>query len=239
MEEARSPEKAINEGRIVHKQAELAREKGDFTEALEFTDRATVTYQRSGDLLGMAEVQSSRFLIFRHLFEQTGDPSFMVLATHSAQSSVEIARQSGDEQATVIPLFNLGKAQEAAGNISNAVSSYEEAVRVMETNPPVEHNRTAVLQDMKVHLAVAQYKNGDKSALQRAEEATKTLEASDNPDNYEKDVWTSGAYMKMGEILRTDDPERSKQYFGRAREIIDANPNLTLRKAQLERVLRV
>lgn len=222
-------------GRSIHSKAEQAREKGDFLKALQFIDEAMMVYGEDGDDLGFAEVFASRFLTLRHLFEKTQDKKFSILAKHSAMSSVEIAEESGDKSATALPLFNLAKVQEDLGEYVNAVGSYKRALEVMSSNPPTDHDRPAVIADMKAHMSVAEYKSGDKTALERLDEAITELEGSDEL-KYNKDVWLSGAHMRAAEILREDDVETAKGHLQKAKSVIDANPELTLRKEQWEKL---
>jgi hypothetical protein len=84
-------------------------------------------------------------------------------------------------------------------------------------------------------MAVCAYQNGDKSALERAESALHELENADE-QKYEKDVWMSGGYMKIAEAIYPDDAGRAKEYLSKAKQIIDENPDLKLRKLQLEKL---
>ena len=154
-----------SEGRKLHGLAEQARESGDFTRALELTDRAMVIYQQDNDPLGFAEVQASRFLTLRHLFEKTNDKNYLILAKHASLASVEIAQASGDKQALAVPFFNLAKAQETLGELQEATATYKQAVENIINNPPEPHNRAAIVADFKVHMETCTYKPGDKSAL--------------------------------------------------------------------------
>ncbi len=105
----------------------------------------------------------------------------------------------------------------------------------MENNAPEQHNRPGVIADLKGHMAVAEYKAGDKSAMERAEKALVELEATDEM-KYNKDVWMSGAYMKMAEALAVDDSKKASDYLDKANQIIEMNPELVLRKEQLNKL---
>lgn len=219
----------------LHKQAETARENEEFINALTFCDQALIEYQKEGNIAGFAEVLSSKVLTLRHLYEQTTDQNYIILAKHIAIASVEIAQKGDDPKALAIPLFNLGKTQQTLGEYADAIENIKEAIANLMQNPPPQHNKPSVVLDMTLHLSVCEYKNGDKSALERAEKALLDLTAAEE-DKYEKDVWLSGGYIEIAEMLKADDPTRAKQSLQRAREIIDANPKLTLRKKQLEKV---
>lgn len=225
----------MNEAVEFQKLAEKAREKGNFAEALKLTDEAMLAFQKEGNILGFAEILSSRFLTLRHLFEQTNDKNFMILAKHTVMAAVEIARKSGKKEALGIPLFNMGKAHETLGEYEKTVEVYKEATASMIQNPPEEHERPGEIYEMIIHLSAAEYHTGDKSALIRLEKAIEDLAATDE-EKYEKDVWMSGGYMEIAEMLRVDDPDKAALALDRAKEIIDSNPDLKLRKKQFEKL---
>lgn len=223
------------DGRELHSQAEEARESGDFEKALVLTDQAMIAYQKAGDELGLAEVQASRFITFKHLFQSTGYKGYKILLRAAAETSVELARLSKIPEALALPLFNLGKAYQEMQMYEKAVLVLEEAVGEITAHPPELHNRPAVVADIKGHLYYCQYKAGDKNALALIEQALAELEASDE-NKYNKDVWISGAHMRIADMLRADDPEKAKTHLEKAKEIINANPDLKLRKEQLAKL---
>jgi tetratricopeptide (TPR) repeat protein len=152
-------------------------------------------------------------------------------------ASVTIARESGNKQALALPFFSLARLQEDLGELSDAVESYKEAIANMQNNPPETHKFPAVLADMQIHLATCEYKAGDKTALERAEKALVDLQAAaDEPNKFSKDVWLSGAHMRIAEILKTDNPQKAKNHLQQAKTIIDANPELILRQKQWQRL---
>lgn len=221
-----------SEGRKIHGLAEQAREEGDFLKALKLTDESMIAYQQAKDTLGFAEIQASRFLVLRHLYEQTADRHYLVLAKHAALAAVEIAENTDNKQALAIPYFNLAKAQETLGEFSDAVTSYQKALEHMLNNPPTEHHRPAVVADMRVHLTTCEYKAGDKTAFERALTATAELEQAEEISDYNKNVWLSGAHMRIAEMLRADQPTRAKEHLQKAKDIIDADQRLELRGKQ-------
>jgi tetratricopeptide (TPR) repeat protein len=221
--------------RQIHGHAETAREQGKFPEALKFTDEALIAYQEENDALGFAEIQASRFLTLRHLFDKTGYEGYLVLAKFSAMASVEIAQRSNDPKTLALPLYNLAKVQEDLKEFPEAIGTYHKTIDAFTSNPPDQHNRPGVLADMKIHLHVCRYKNGEKEALNDILSAISELEATDEP-KFNKDVWMSGGYMRLAELLKDEDLNKAKEYLQKAKVIIDANPELILRKGQLEKL---
>ncbi len=153
-------------------------------------------------------------------------------AKKAAEESVKIAKENNLKGDLARPLFNLAKVQEELGEISKAVVTYKESIGIFQQDNPKLHNRSGVLADMKIHLAVCEYKNGDRTALDRILQAINELDNSDEKtvSKYNFDVWMSGAYMNLAEILK------DKKYLMKAKEIIDANPELKIRKEQWEKL---
>lgn len=242
-----------SEGRRLHGLAAQARESGDHLKSPQFSDEAMLAYQKDKDALGLAELLADRSIAFRHLFDNTQDRNFLLIAKHEILTAVEIAEASGEKQALALPYFNLAKIYETLDQLPEAVNNYRKAVDNLTNNPPEPHNRAAIVADFKVHLETCSYKNGDKSALERAEQALQELEqvpvlsdedfeaAGKKLDynqevKYNKDVWLSGGHMRIAEMLRKDNPQKAKEHLQKAKEIIDANPELKLRLGQWEKL---
>ncbi|OGE25802.1 hypothetical protein A3H85_02120 [Candidatus Daviesbacteria bacterium RIFCSPLOWO2_02_FULL_40_8] len=220
-------------GRELHSKAEVAKESGQFQQALEYCDQATIAYSEDGDLLGLAEIQSSRFATFKHLYQATKKPEFLVLAKHAVLSSVEVAKMSGVSESLAIPYHNLGKYYSEAGEYKEAAKAFKMAVEYIKSSPPERHNRPAVIADFVGHQFAAEYLTGDKSAIGQAEEALRDLEESVELSRYNKDVWLSGAHLRLAKMLKSDNPEKAKLHLMEAKKIIDSNSDLVLRKQQL------
>lgn len=222
-----------SKGRQLHGSAEETRERGELLEALKLTDSATVEYLKANDLLGLAEVQASRFITFKHLFQQTGEKNYLTLGKLAAQAGVEIAEASGIPEALALPYFNLGKAHAEAGEWSEAVEAYLNAVKNFKQNPPEMHNRPAVLLDIKGHLHIAQFKVGDQTAIKKAEDVVKELEQTEELSDYNKKAWISGAYLRLAEA------SKSKKYLEKAKQVIDSDPRLKLRQGQWQKLAEI
>ena len=244
-------------GRKLHGLSAQSRESGDPIKALELNVDAMIAYSDDKDRLGFAEVQADRAISLDHLARKTSDPFFhqgyLILAKNAAQSAVELAEESGDSKALAIPYLRFGKALEDLNKIPEAVEAYQKAFQNMTQNPPENHNRAAVLADVKVHLYSAMYENGQKEALKDLEEAIrsfdevevlsdtqfeaqgKQLKYNQEP-SYNYNVWVSGAHLKMASILKDDDPQKAEEHLHKAEEIINLDNRLTLRHEQLEKI---
>ena len=60
---------------------------------------------------------------------------------------------------------------------------------------------------------------------------------SDQIDSFLLSVWTSGAYLRLAKLLERDDIDESKFYLSKAKEIINSDNRLVIRKQQLESYL--
>ena len=218
-----------SEGRRLHGLAAEARERGEHLESLRLSDEALLAYGEEGNDLGFSEVLADRSIVFRHLNEEKNDKKFLYLARAEMTEAVRIARESGNPEAIALPIYQLGNVEEDLGNFPEAIKHYGEAV------DNYKDDRPAYLATIKVHLTTCQYKNGDKSALDRAIQALTEIEASDE-EKYNKDVWLSGARMRIADMLREDNPEKAKEHLQKAKDIIDSNPDLKLRAKQWEKL---
>lgn len=231
-----------SEGRRIHGLAGQAREAGEHLKALQLSDEAMLAYQRDGDTLGFTEIIADRGIVLRHLYDDTSDKNFLYLAKAELTEAVRIARELGNKEALALPIYQLGNVEEALGNYSEAIKCFQETIDNTSTegnnpnsNSPA-HNRPAYLATMKAHLAYAEYKNGDKSAKVRMIQATQESEQAEDVDPTSKDTWVSGNYMSLAGMLKEDAPEEAREYLQKAKEIIDDNPKLTIRKAQWEKL---
>jgi len=227
-------------GQEIHAQVEHTREAGDFWGSIKLAQDSIKAYSEEKNLSGLADIYGSISLAFRHLYKQSKDKTFLVLAEGAATTGIEIAKINSLNEILARPLFNLAKVQEELGQFAEASETYQDAVDTFNKFPQKEHNRAGVLADMKVHLYTCSYKAGDKSALPKALDALSELEKSDEKtvSKYNYDVWLSGAHMRMAEMLKEEDIEMAKQHLAKAKQIIDGNANLALRKKQWEELAK-
>jgi tetratricopeptide (TPR) repeat protein len=218
-------------GQKLHEQAINAREhEQDFEKALKHTDEAIIAYSQENDSTGLVEVYGTRQNTLDHLAEQNGNKDCLILAKYAAMAAVEIAEERSLPAA--MPYRDLGKAYEKLKDYQNAASYYEKSL-----NSALDggNNRESVRADIKAHFAYSKYKSGDKSGLDLMSEAISELEEA-GEQKYEKDVWLSGAHMRAADMLQKDNPELARQHLQKAKEIIDKNEELVLRKTQWEKL---
>jgi len=225
-----------SKARQLHARALQLREQKEFLESLKVGEEALVEYAEDNDTLGFSELLTLQAKTYLHMYDFTNYKPYLLLARRIGQTAVDIVEESGQNEAKALPYFNLGKISKDAGDLELAVESFRKAVQLMEDFPPERHNRKSVLADFKNHLATAEYQTGDKTALEKAEESIKDLETSTDASDYEKHVWLSGAHMRIARMLSDDDKEKAQGHLKKAREIIDANPELIIRQEQWEKL---
>ena len=225
-----------SEGRRIPGEAAKAREDGRHLDALQLGDSAMLAYKKDGDKLGFGESVAERSLVLRHIADEENDDRFLRLARAELTEAVDWLRQENNLSTVALPVFNLAKVQEELGQLDEAVKNYQEALTLLENNPPEPHGkRPAMIADAKIHLATCEYQFGDKSGLERAEQGLVDLEAADE-EKYNKDVWLSGGHMRIASMLREDNPKKAQEHLQKAKEIIDANRDLKLRAQQWQKL---
>ncbi len=234
-----------SKGRILHVQANQVREiEGNLLKSLQLTDEALIAYQQDGDKQGLSELIAERAGALKHLFQQTGDEDFVIIAKAEMEASVAIASKLGNEDALAIPYFNLAKIEDELNDYTHAVIHYKEAVKRIHIDPNIEEldpnnpaqNRPAMLCYVKAHLHYSENKTGDESALDKLEEVIKELEQAEETDEFIKKVWLSGSLIKLAELLKKSDQEKGREVLKKAEGIIESDERLHLRKGQLEKL---
>lgn len=213
-------------------EANALRERGSFLQALIVGDEALLGFAEDKDLLGMAETYAARFISLKHLYLDSQEKAWALLAHHAAQAGVALAKESHQPEALAVPLMNLGKSYELLGEYNQASDVYAQAVESQQLHPAEFHNRPAVLLDMQIHQAGAEALSGDSTAVDRIVDLLEQLAKTDEPD-YNKEAWLSGGYMKVAFLLWKTDQVKAEEFLNKARNIIEANSNLKLRKKQL------
>lgn len=230
--------KEPKKGREIHARAERAREKEqDFEKSLDLCNQAYKIYMKDKDFLGAAEVLGSKALVLKQLHRKTGRDKYLEDAIEIAREAVDIGKKANDQSALVMPYKNLGKMLKDAHRYEEAVNALQKSLDIMREHAPKRHNRVGVLSEIKAHLGFCQYEAGDKErGRQNMDEAINELKGNEEELKYNRDVWLSGAYMMFATALKNDDSDEAKSSLEKAREIIQSNKELVLRREQLEKL---
>lgn len=217
------------------KKANEARENSRLEESLSLFDQALILASENRDIELFCEAISGRSISLRHLADKNGDGNLLILAMHELKAAVDAAEDSGIKESLALPHFQLGSVLEKLNKLPEAADAYEKAVTNLEDDPPKAHNRPAVKADFKIHLYAAEHKNGNREAFDKLQEAVGELEKAEE-DSYNKNVWISGAYMRMAELLKDEQKAQANEYINKAKGIIDSDPRLSIRLTQWEKL---
>lgn len=211
----------------LHSKAEQARESDNHQLALELLDGAILKYQKDGNYSGVAEALQSRVLTFRHLFFQTDDFSFAIIAQKEAEASLEIARKHAREKISS-SYFRLGECAMLFKNYSEAVLNYQEAIDTFDGSQ-------AEKGDYRYHLGEALVRAGRREIGMKIflKGLSEIEQGRPDVDPFLANVWQSGAHMKLADLLRDDQPEEARKHFAIAKEIADSDPKLVIRRRQI------
>lgn len=224
----------VSKGRQLHAVAAKEREEGNPLASLTANDQALLAYDEANDDLGFAEAIACRALTLKNYATERNSRRFLIFVKGELTAAVQIARESGNAEAMGLPLYHLAQAYEDLGEFSEAISLYKKAIISIKTAGSSENNVPSFLATMEIHLTTCEYKNGDKTAISRAEAALQLLEKADEPRAFTKHVWVSGGHMRIAEILRKDNPEIAQRHLAVAEKIITSDPQLIIRNRQLE-----
>lgn len=214
-----------------HNDAEIAREENRHLDALKLIEEAFLDYQKEENYEGFVQALQSRCLTYKHLFLLTKDKTFGIMAKKDAEVSLEVAQEHN--------LSNtLGSCYFRLGEISTLFEDYEKAIKNYQKALENYHGTSCEKGDYRYHLGEALYKSGKKEEGREALLAgLKEIQKNRSEVNdFLANVWESGCYMKLAEVLREDEPEEAKKYLERAREIAESDPKLIIRKRQIEKL---
>ena len=215
----------------IHVQAETARESEQFIESLKLYEEAIVRYQEEKYADGIAEALQGKLLTYKHLYLRTQDESYLTLCFFSAAASLEIIQEHDIHELKGSISFRLGEIAMLRKEYENAIEYYQNAI-------DNHHGIKAEIGDYRYHLGEALFLRGSK-------EAGKTImlkglkEIQDNregADQFLIHTWESGCYMKLAHLLRD---EHAREYMNKAKEIIDNDPKLVIRRRQYEELSKI
>jgi tetratricopeptide (TPR) repeat protein len=220
----------VNKAVNFHKKAEKLREQDKHLQALELCDEALLAYQQEKNYFGISSLLQSRILIYKHLFLLTKDSSFYLLAMKDAELSLLISQKHKLSNLHVV-YFRLGETFMLSNDFSKAILNYKKALELY----PKEDSEKG---DYRYHLGEALYRNGNKKGgLENLLFGLKTIQRYKlKTDSFLINVWESGNYLRLTELLKKDNPKQSKEYLLKAKQIINSDERLIIRKRQLQKL---
>jgi len=216
-------------GLEIQKEADIVREEGKSLMAIDLYNQAIVRYQEDKDYTSMIGALTGRLLSWKHLFYKTQDRIYAIFVKKEAEAMLEILKEHHLLDRLYLVHFLNGTSSILLKDYTSAENEFRQAVELY----PKENAEKG---DWIGHLGDAMYRNGKK------EDGKKTMlqgieiikQRSDQIDSFLFNVWVSGANLRLAKLLKVDNPSESNQYLEKAKEIIDSDDRLVIRKQQLQ-----
>lgn len=217
----------------LHKKSEIAREQDKLLYALKLIEEALALYQEDKNYTGFTKALQSRVLIYKHLFLLSGDKKFVTLAQKDAEGSLEIALKNNLTNIICSCYFRIGEIATILENYSKAIYNYQKSLDLYEGTKTEKG-------DYRYHLGEVLYKNGQEEEGKEIllEGLNEIQENKSEVDSFLANVWESGCYMRLAEVLWNDEPQESKRYLKLAEKIIKDDKRLIIRKRQLNQLAK-
>lgn len=211
----------------LHKKAEDLREEDRLDEAEKVNTEAIEEYKLNKDWEGVARALQSRVLIYKHKYLLVKEEKILNLAKKDATESLIIAKEHNLKYLLSVCNFRMGEVFMISGDYKSAIVFFQNAVDLFV-------GYEAEKGDYVYHLGEALYQSGDKSAGKKhlLEGLYLIQQNKDEVDPFLINVWESGCYMRLADCFRKDDLKRAKEYLFKAKEIIDNDSKLVIRRRQ-------
>lgn len=213
----------------LQKEADIVREKGNSLSAIDLYNQAIVSSQEANDYATMMAALTGRLLSWKHLFYKTNDKVYAIFVKKEAEVMLEIAK----EHQLLDRLYLIHFLNATSANLlKDYQTSEREFAKAIELYP----TENAEKGDWIAHLGDALYRNGKKEEGQKKilQGVEIIKERSSQIDPFLFNVWVSGAYLRLAKLLKEDNPAESKKFLNQAKEIIDSDSRLVIRKQQLD-----
>jgi len=219
----------------LHVAAAKLREQGQSLQALATYEQALISYLENSETEYLLAVLLEKNIVLKHLWKQQHRGEYL----HLAKNNLDLGEQwlkkhtySKEQQA----LFFFGKAeiQLLAEDLTSAIDSYTQALRTL----PNDHPFTG---QFRYHLGFAQTLNQQiAEGLHNLEEGRVAIEQQTDLDPYTKQVWLSGAWLRMALAQhKAGERDKAQESYSQAESIISGNPDLVLRQRDLQQVANV
>lgn len=213
---------------VVHQKSDIAREQDNLADALTLINEALTEYKKNENFAGYVMAQLSRSLIHKHEFLKTRNNDYAVNARKDAEGGLAIAQDKKLNEYVGVCYFRLGEAFMLIEDYESAVKNYELALDNF-------YGTLCERGDYRYHYGEALFKAGRKGEGKRIM-LTGLEEIQNNRsdvDSFLANVWESGCYMRLAQLLKREKSRQAATYLEKARSIIDSDPRLIIRKRQL------
>lgn len=217
-------------GKEFQNKADTLREAGETLKAIDLYNQAIVAYQKEGNQANIFFVLNGRLHAWKHLYYLTEDPLYAIFVKKDAETINDFAKSCNMKGKDHTIHYLLATADHLQKNYPSAEKHYQQAVELY----PRDHPEKG---DWMAHLGESMIRNGKKEeGKQMAFKGIGMIkEKPGEIDSFLLNVWLSGAYLRLAKVLKKSDPEESLLLFEKAKEIIDKDSRLIIRKRQLEK----
>jgi tetratricopeptide (TPR) repeat protein len=215
----------------VYKEAERLREEGQTLNGLNLFNIAIVEYQKQGNYIGVIKSIEGRFICWHNLFVRTKDKIYAIFAKNDADAMMEIAEEHKIFELDYQLHYYKGKTNTFLKNYYAAENEFRIAIETYPEDNSEKGDRVA-------YWGYVTYLTGNKEkGKQLLLDGIKQIEQhAEKADSFLVHIWLSGAYLRLAEILRTDNNQEGRYYLDKAQQIINSDPRLVNRKDQLKKV---
>lgn len=213
-----------------HLEGARLREQGESEKALETYQRARSEYEQKEDWEGLVRVLLEEAIVYLHQLEEQDRSELLssaLVSLRQAGSVIEAKQLPSDLE--LLWAVGTGNALSRAGEWPTATNYYQRAVAL---EKPSEHKA-----NLQAHAAYAQAKAGDTAAMRQLDRAIEELKNPDflvSPETHR--TWLSGALLKKAELMQHENPQAAQAALAEAFEVISAEPILSVRLKQLQRL---
>ena len=212
-----------------HIHADALREEGKSLEAINLYNEVIIADLAKKDYSSLLGALTGRLLAWKHLFYKTNDPIYALFVKKEAETMLDIAKTYGFTNRMYLLHFLSATSASLLNDHGVAEKEFQQAVDLYPIDNAEKGNWIA-------HLGHAMYLNGKKEkgkqtillGVQKINSHSSTL------DSFLMHVWVSGAYLRLAKLIEQDDPNESQVYLNQAKEIINSDSRLVIRKQQLE-----
>lgn len=211
------------------RQADTLREQGHTLKALSFYDQALDLFQKRQDYNGVVGALNGQFIAWKHRFYETLDPLYSYFVMQKAQAIKYVVDKHALKNRLPLVQYQLGNAYILFEQYVPAAQALAKAVDIYPSD-------NAEKGDWMAHHGYALYLSGKKpQGKAKILEGIEQIQShASSTDAFHRDVWLSGAYRRLSELLEEDDPKSSQLYFKKAETIVNSNPALVIRSRQME-----
>jgi tetratricopeptide (TPR) repeat protein len=208
--------------------ARKQREQGKPKVALNTFNEVLFLAVKKRNHVAIIQALTDRCISFRHLFEETSDAAFAILARKDAQSMLEMVKLWGVVEKLQTAYYMLGQASLMFQDFSDAENYFFKSLRYFKGNGAEKGS-------WRYHWAKSLYLIGEKkkSLLAFAQAINEIKKHAARIDPFLINTYLSGAYLNFAQVLMKDNPVDARKYLKLAKEIISSDKRLVVRKKQL------